>query len=417
MSDTHGIPEKKWQTILSIAISAFGILYFLFQALGIGLIWLMALLDPQSAPVQALSSGLLVWGSVLSAVLLVPVLILSIKELKGQQAPTWLDTDNSHVRKAAMWSFLFWPLVVFLGWLVAGNQQLAVFLLGPINLLVAGLPVLLIFNAGQWKLKAGSPLRKWRIFGFSLTLMPVIVIVVELIAILAIGLVIGLYIAYQLSVNPLLERELMFIITQISIGRDLDTILRILKPYVLQPVVIFGALAIFAGVMPMIEEILKPIALWALAGRKITPREGFVGGLLCGAGFALMENVLYFSMVISAEDWLFTAIGRAGTGVLHMLASGLVGWGLAKVWQEGKWIVLAWTTLAAIIFHGLWNALALVAGVAPLYVYGAEPTFGQTMLFYAPLILLLILASIALYLLNHHFQRQQASEAVSGSIN
>jgi len=169
--------------------------------------------------------------------------------------------------------------------------------------------------------------------------------------------------------------------------------------------------------MPMIEEILKPIALWALAGRKITPREGFVGGLLCGAGFALMENVLYFSMVISAEDWLFTAIGRAGTGVLHMLASGLVGWGLAKVWQEGKWIVLAWTTLAAIIFHGLWNALALVAGVAPLYVYGAEPTFGQTILFYAPLILLLILASIALYLLNHHFQRQQASEAVSGSIN
>ena len=74
----------------------------------------------------------------------------------------------------------------------------------------------------------------------------------------------------------------------------------------------------------------------ALAGKGLTDQEGFVAGLLCGAGFALLENLLYFMNVGTAEEWLFMVIGRAGTGVLHMFGSALMGWGLARTWREGK---------------------------------------------------------------------------------
>ncbi len=49
---------------------------------------------------------------------------------------------------------------------------------------------------------------------------------------------------------------------------------------------IFGVLAVISGIVPLIEEILKPIALWSLVGKDLTDQEGFVAGLLSGAGFA-----------------------------------------------------------------------------------------------------------------------------------
>jgi RsiW-degrading membrane proteinase PrsW (M82 family) len=155
------------------------------------------------------------------------------------------------------------------------------------------------------------------------------------------------------------------------------------------------------------------VALWTLAGRKLTPQEGFVGGLLCGAGFALMENVFYFTTVLMAEDWLFMAIGRAGTGVLHMLASGLVGWGLAKAWQDGKWALLGFTTLGAFGLHGLWNVLALVSGMAPLLILDSEPSLRQTLLYHSPVVLLLVVSVLWLAIINRHLRTPGAQGVVS----
>jgi RsiW-degrading membrane proteinase PrsW (M82 family) len=163
---------------------------------------------------------------------------------------------------------------------------------------------------------------------------------------------------------------------------------------------------VFAGVVPVIEEIIKPLALWSLAGRKISPQEGFVGGLLCGAGFALIENVLYFSATITAMDWLFVALGRAGTGVLHMLASGLVGWGLAKAWRDGKWVFLIGTSISAIVLHGLWNAVSLATGVATLVSLDSEAATWQDLLYSAPTFILLLISVVGLAWINRYFSKQ-----------
>ena len=398
---------KNWRSVLSLGISALGILFFLIQALSLAVFWLISLVNAQSDLTQIISIGLLVWSSILSGAVLMPAFLLSLYQMRGQSIPHWLDTRRPAIRKIVMWIILVWPMFVFLGWLIAGRPTLAIYLLGPINLFVAGLPVLWIYNAAQSKLEGGSQQRKWRIFAFSLTLMPVLVILFELLALLVMGGFGGLWLAYRFSVDPQLEGQMMEILNQLmAMGDDLDAMIKLLEPYILQPSVIFWALAIFGGIMPIIEEIVKPMALWSLAGRKIRPQEGFVGGLLCGAGFALIENVLYFTTAIIAEDWLFMAIGRAGTGVLHMLASGLVGWGLASAWRDGKWGFLGLTTLGAFILHGLWNALSLVFGVLPLYLVEGQPTLDQTLLFYVPVIGLLLLSVLGMVLINRYFRNK-----------
>ncbi len=54
-------PEKRWQTILVLVLSALGILYFLLQALGIGIYWFISLFDTQTGTLGNVSNGLLVW--------------------------------------------------------------------------------------------------------------------------------------------------------------------------------------------------------------------------------------------------------------------------------------------------------------------------------------------------------------------
>jgi RsiW-degrading membrane proteinase PrsW (M82 family) len=404
-------PRKDWRTYLSVVLTALGIVIFLMQAFSMSIVWLTRLIGGQNGSMSNIPGSLSTWSFLLMGALLLPVFLMSLNQLRGKDDPLWLQTDRPALRKNVFWVMVLWPAVVALGWLVAGNQNVAMFLLGPINLLAAGLPVLWILNAASWKLNGGPRLRQWRIFGFSLTVMPFLVILVELIAILILTLFGGLYITYRMSVDPILKNELTLLYEQIAASvQDIDQILILFESYFRQPSVIFWAAAIMGGVMPIIEEVVKPIALFPLARKGITPQEGFIGGLLCGAGFALTENLLYFNIALNAEDWLFMAIGRAGTGILHMLASGLVGWGLVKTWRSGKWGAQALLSFSAFLLHGLWNALALFVGFAPDQLLETEPDFWVTMLFNIPILLLLLLSIAGMVLINRHFRKKLEDE-------
>jgi len=89
-----------------------------------------------------------------------------------------------------------------------------------------------------------------------------------------------------------------------------------------------------------------------------------------------------------------------------MLASGMVGWGLARAWQDRKWQFLGLTTLGAILLHSFWNMLALVVGVASLFILGPELTLWQTLLFNLPEILLLVVAVFGMILIHRHLRKQ-----------
>jgi len=416
MAETR-TPGKDWRIILTLLISALGILFFIVQAFALGIFWLTSIIDITAPTQQTISIGLFIWTSILGGFLLMPLVLLSISRLRAAPIPRWLDARRSGLYQKLPWVVLAWPIVVALGWLVASNPNLAMFLLGPINVLVAGLPVLLIFFVARRKLDGGSQMRQWRIFGFSIIVLPIIVILVELLAILLIGGAGWVWLSFRFMADPQLEREITYLINQVMIfGENTEGLIQFIEPYILQPSVVFWALALFGGIFPIIEEVFKPLALFGLVRRKISQQEGFVGGMLCGAGFALMENIFYFTNVLLAEEWLFMAVGRAGTGVLHILASGLVGWGLAKAWGDGKWLSLALLTLGAFVLHGVWNVFALISGAAPLFVLGTEPTLVQMLLYHSPLIVLLLVSILSLLLINRHLRSQaEKSETLANN--
>ncbi len=409
--ETHKSNSKNWHTILSLGLSGLGIAYFLIQSLSLGVLWIVNFSSPPSDLTEIISYGLLFWSSIFSGLVLVPLFILSLFQLQGKAPPKWLVTEKTVIRKISFWLFLLWPIIVMIGWFVAGRPMIAAVFLGLINILVAGLPILWIYIQGSKDLKRIHPLDQWRIFGFSLTITPVIIIIVEIIILLMLAGFGLLYISYRTSMDPSFERDLVFLSNQVSIRQnDLDAVLEIIKPYMFQPSMIVWGLVIFAGVIPVVEEMIKPLALWSMAGRRISPQEGFVGGLLCGAGFALMENVLYFTATFTAMDWLILALGRAGTGVLHILASGLIGWGLARAWRDGKWVFLGITSFAAIVLHGLWNAVSLATGVAALLTMDSTLTIWQNFLYNAPTLIIFFISVIVMIVINRHFMKRNLAD-------
>jgi hypothetical protein len=409
MTDTRPA-EKNWVTILFLVLGVLGILLYITQALTMGVMSLVAFFGDQANTASAVSNSLLAWSALFSALLFIPVVILSINRLRDRPDPAWLDENLPSYKKAFLGLLIAWPLVVLLGMWVSGKTMLSALILGLVNIMVAGVPILEIYVLSRQKLESGPTARKWRLFSFSLGFTPWVVILVEVIALLFVFLIVALLVAFQVTFHPALEYELQALFSDISAGMGLEMILQMHGDLLNQPIVIFGLLAVLAGVIPLIEEALKPLAVWALAGRDLTDQEGFVAGLITGAAFALMENLLYFSMAYSSGEWVFSAILRSTTGVLHMLGSGLVGLGLARTWRKGEWQFLAINFSGAVLFHSAWNAIALVASGAPVILFGVEPTFWEQFVFLLPLFTLLIAAVTTMYFINRRLQKQQNTQ-------
>ncbi len=107
----------------------------------------------------------------------------------------------------------------------------------------------------------------------------------------------------------------------------------------------------------MIEEALKPIGVWLLFGRRLTPAAGFAAGALSGAGYALIESL---ALTSSGEAWSSLVLARTGTSAVHILTAGLTGWALVLAWQKRRFLPLLLAYLCAVMIHGLWNGLTLM---------------------------------------------------------
>ena len=81
-------------------------------------------------------------------------------------------------------------------------------------------------------------------------------------------------------------------------------------PFFSDPIILLVALVAIAGVVPLLEELPKPLAVWVMGGRKITPAEGFVLGAIAGGAFAVQETLLS-ALSVAPESWLGVIVGRA----------------------------------------------------------------------------------------------------------
>jgi RsiW-degrading membrane proteinase PrsW (M82 family) len=147
--------------------------------------------------------------------------------------------------------------------------------------------------------------------------------------------------------------------------------LAVLGPYLANPLVLLLALGVVAVVTPIVEEIAKSAPIWAVYDRLTDGSQGFWAGALSGAGFALFEGILVSSDAGTGIAAILVL--RAGSSLMHIMASGFAGWGIAafRATRSVKRLVAGYG--AAMAAHALWNGSVVAIGYG-----GIRTTYGAT---------------------------------------
>jgi len=300
-----------------------------------------------------------------SGLLLLPSAFYAVMRLLGRPAPQ--PTKIPWALRPTSLIFIL-PLVLLLGYWVSLNAGISWLVLPPLHVLAIGLPILWLGYLAVRKLPLGSQQRRWGVFGSGLVLGPALIMASEIAALLVFVLIGMIVIASQ----PELVRQLQVLAQHLQSGNaSPEMVMQFLSPYLSRPVVLLTMLSFGAVVVPLIEELFKPIGVWLLVGYDLSPAAGFAAGAMSGAGYALFESMALSS---SGEAWIYLVVARIGTAVIHILTAALMGWALVQAWSEKRYLRLGVTYLTAVSIHGLWNALTVISSYSSLAsAQGATP--------------------------------------------
>lgn len=392
-----------WPSALQFALSTIAATSLLGLGFSMALAGLALRFDATMMAMSATPFFLMAAGMLITGMLLIPSAAFALLRLVGR--PEWLENYalNLPFLRPTL-AVLVLPLVLYLGYRISQLPDWEWLLLPPVHVLAIGLPILWLVYLGRRGISTGSGQQTWGVLGSGLVISPLLIMLAE---IAALALFLALGVLYLLN-RPELLQDLSNLAQRLAQAPPNPEIYqRILEPWLAQPVVLYAAFIFIAILVPLIEEALKPIGVWLLAGRDLSPSTGFAVGLLSGAGFALFESLAFTS---NANDWALVAGARIGTGVIHIVTAGLTGWALASAWRHGSYLRLGVTYLTAVLLHALWNGLTLLATGSQLAGTGLGGNdFLSNLAQIAPLGLgVLTVAGFVLLLGANHRLRRQA---------
>lgn len=395
----------------SLVLSAVVFCILLGASALLGISGLTSQFGGASSQDQALPLFSLAWGTALFAVLMLPSAVLALLDIFGKPIPIWLEKSSPAADRFLRWGLpVIWVLLLGLGSLAANLPQVAWMFFPPINALAVALPILWLVWVGGVRILGhpGGPSarRTWGTLIFSLTISPILMIMLEIGALILFGVLI----LVVLSTDPNFSFEIQRLAQRLlSAQANPDVLIRVLRPYLSRPGFIYSGFVLAAVLIPMIEELIKPLALWLLAGRGVSPREGFALGLICGAGMTLTESLGYSSQ--GSSLWVAVMIGRSGTDLVHILCTGLMGWAMASAWgavrrKDGKIINLGLIYLLVVFLHGLWNTISLLNLATSLISSPLPAWLTNDYLSIASLGILAVVLFAILNFLNHRIENE-----------
>ncbi|MEJ2447705.1 MAG: PrsW family glutamic-type intramembrane protease [Anaerolineales bacterium] len=351
---------------------------------------------PGGAGPLDLSPYLFAAGVGFSGVLMVPSAYYSGQKLFSKKPRTIFQWDRLR------WlSFLF-PIPILLGFAIQNGPTWSRALFPIVHVLANGFGVLWLLDSARRHLPQESARRVWGSLVSGLGLTPLITFTLEILLLIAIGV----FWLIMLQSQPDFRQDLLNLASRLQQSpTDPQLLERSLGRFAARPGVIATLFLYIAVLIPIIEELFKPIAVWLLLGRKLQPWEGFSIGATAGAGYALFENLSVGSAV---EIWTLVTVTRLGTTAVHIFATGLVGWGLASAFTEKKYGRLAGTFLAAVLLHGVWNGLNILSTLGELSpVRDLLGNFGSSLAAFAPagLVLLAVGCFVGLFKANSSVRR------------
>jgi hypothetical protein len=290
-------------------------------------------------------------GTAFAGLLLIPSAAYALFRLLDKPAPFHLRLRHPN------WVILALPLILLLGFLAARTQVTSLLFLPLLHVAAAAIAVGWLLALGLKGLSVGSPQRAWGIFDMGLVAAPFLSLIAELAALFSFGVL-------YLMVNPGLL-DVFLGLSQSMTLQSPEALFDLLEPYLMQPSTLYIVLVFGALVVPLLEELFKPVGVWLLVGRKPSAAQGFAAGLLSGAGYALFEN---FALGAGAgEEWAIVLSARLGTSLIHILTAGLMGWALSLAWTEKHYLRLALSYLAAVAIHAMWNGTVIISAATELF--------------------------------------------------
>ncbi|HEY60021.1 MAG TPA: PrsW family intramembrane metalloprotease [Anaerolineae bacterium] len=397
--------SRPWLTIGQLLVSSLGCLVSLLVASisfisGCSLLLNTAAPNQESIPFYSIAAI----GFFLCALHAIS-LTHAVRRLRGKARHVH---PPKRLYRTATFLMLGWPLILLAGYYVSQSES-GYFFMPIINLMSVVIPIWWLLEYGRRKLVRSSPQRSWGLISASLSITISVTIALEVVILLT--AIFTLFIL--LSTQPgWVETFEQLNALAYSVELDLQVIERFLQTLIAEPLSASMLFIIVGAVMPLVEEFLKPLAMWALARRNLSPSEGFVLGLLSGAAFALLESAGLVSQ-LSGIVWAPLVLLRFSTSLLHITASGLVGWGLASAWSKKLYKRAMLSFLAAAALHGVWNTLALALGFSP-FLLSTEPAAftlsGGQIIAVVLMITELIGIFILLTIMNHRLRNESITQ-------
>lgn len=286
----------------------------------------------------------------------IPSMLHSWREMRGN--PT--SPGKIQSGKIILGLVIAWPFVIYAGMKLPQNTTSHDILFPWIHVAAVLIPILALIWLATHQLSTTSHRRNAGLLASGLTLGTTGSILLEMVSLLSAFMVLILFVA----IKPDLANSINQLKDLFSSGMQNTTDIQALAETLLaSPGAITFILLFVSFITPLIEEAFKPIGLLFFKNRGLTPEDGFIGGILSGAGFALFET-MFSGFQNDPLSWLTIIVLRVGADALHMLASGLVGYSLVQSWQEENFRPLGKGYLLAVLLHGTWNCLAMLYSIS-----------------------------------------------------
>ncbi|HBO33541.1 MAG TPA: hypothetical protein DD636_02175 [Anaerolineaceae bacterium] len=360
--------KEKYYDRIDIAQLAVSVLVFFLSLIWIGLVGLAAFGEVSMAYGDSLAIepgmliNLMLTGLVFLAITLVSI-VTTIQKITGNA-----KTINRSGGKVLFWATAGLVLVFGLAALAClASPEIKSIALAILAVLGIAIPVFMLLRVGARYQKSPNPKRDSGILTFSIGISTPFILLMEVLVIifLLIVFVSGLYGKPEFMdlFNNILNNPAALQNDPTSLFSEFENIINL-------PDLMGWLLLVVAGIMPLVEELFKTLGVWLLKVRNPNPAESFRIGLLSGGGFALFEGLLSVNSLqlnsLGFAEWAGLILGRFGGSLLHILAGGIVGLAIGKLWQDRKLISLLLSYLAAWLLHAAWNALAIFGGINPL---------------------------------------------------
>ena len=379
--------SSDWRTILLLIFSIGGILVMLMGAITTQVMGFFP--DPESSVetsplVRALVTSLMVT----TALMLLPAGWLSLQRLRHQEIRPF------QFPKFRPWMWVLYVLIWLLSLVLATllfDAPSAGWYVPLFHFLSIALPVFAYVYILTGRISIGSNQRVWGVFSAGLLISPALSIVAEVALVLFSLVIVGIIIGF----NPENLGTFQRTIERIQAATDLDSLMFVIQPVARNPLTLVVGLVLLSGFVPFIEETFKSVGVWLVFDKLETSAQGFALGAVSGAAFAFLESL---GASISPDPaWGATLFMRAVSSMMHILATGFVGWGIARARIEKKYLGMIGFYLLAMTIHSLWNAgavLSVIGGMRLAISFENIDIFGGMIMVAGVGILLFMMAAM-----------------------